>query len=74
MQNAVQGFYHTSCPKCNNSYKRTVFLTLLRALEFDFNKAEHAEMCQRVLNVDPELKPHLITRHISVKDSSKLLM
>ena len=45
------------------------------ALEFDFNKPEHAEMCQRVLNVDPELKPQLITRKITtVKDTSKLLM
>ena len=54
----------------------TTRLIYFRELEFDFNKAEHAEMCQRVLNVDPELKPHLITRHITIDNSnpSKLLM
>lgn len=66
-----------SCPLCKNNHFHELFhLSLLfrASLEFDFNKREHAEMCQRVLNVDPELKPHLITRQITVTDTSKLLM
>jgi hypothetical protein len=31
-------------------------------------------MCQRVLNVDPELKPDLISREISVVNERELLM
>jgi hypothetical protein len=57
-----------------NFSSQCLLINFLSDLEFEFNKPEHAEMCQRVLNVDPELKPHLIMRRITVKDTFKLLM
>jgi hypothetical protein len=47
---------------------------LIRDIKFVMDKPEHAVIIKKVLDVDPELKPSLITREIEAHPDGTLLM